>query len=244
MSRELNDKWMSLLARTVIDPAYTPSQATLVALRISPNCIPYSQLRLFAASVLRIKHSFLWEMAPLSMTFLRMRSIVLPVFIDYAPSMPLLTLSQYGALDRSLLFLQYLAHSRLHLRVRKAYGVSGIAKHELIKLSQTRRQVTRSTSSDKAGSQIALHPTVDVLGYSADPRSGVGAIEKSISRSETLLLYKDGDAIDISNQLDRAVILAATRRTSRAAFLKKHKQYSAAASTLSRHLKQSHIQLI
>lgn len=167
------------------------------------------RLRLFSGLILRIKHSFVWERAPLTMGSLVRTGTSLAVFAAYSERLDLASLPSLSPTARTERFLKFLAKDENGLPPDAA-GVSGIARHELnvwktslAAHSQFEDVSLKDISQIDARAALTLASTARVNGYTGDPRSGAGCSVGPINTARVVLVYTSRGSIELKSRHEK-----------------------------------------
>ncbi len=172
------------------------------------------RISLFAGLIMRVKHAFLWDMAPLTMRLLEREAVSLQTFACYARTQAVDQLgiaNRNERADRFLLFLSALPEPSKMLGVP---GLQGVAHHERA-LLRSRRATSRSNRKSDAsfsfgvarrGLRLAVGTVVS--GYDDSPFGESGCRVCPISDANVLVATNAGNAVLVSDQIGRALLSA------------------------------------
>lgn len=147
------------------------------------------RIQLFRGLILRVKHSFIWTMAPHTAARLERTGFLLKAFADYGADSPL---SAFEGTQRARTrrFLEYLCQAEFPVDVR----VSGVARHELHLISADTQSIARPKVHIAAtpGSRFRFARDLTVEPYDAPPDQAEGAALCPNSCATVLGLYLPG----------------------------------------------------
>jgi hypothetical protein len=227
-----NESVMSAIARAILEPdtlelvLSTDPAAEAAERELLNDKVLYCRLRLFAGLICRIKHSFLWQHAPLTMRLLSNRGLTLNTFANYARTVKPHDLVNMSPYERSMGFLNHLDRiiNQKPYAAGNLAGLSGLVKHELrsLRINNAFRRAAITVSSPDPetmarldrGSRICLNDHVFMAGYTADPRLGLPCDECNLRAAHTFLLYAPTAVVRIDSSDERYLLQQLTRSIS------------------------------
>lgn len=178
-------------------PANSARTSRLAALITTPDAVGTAgidletlrRIQLFRGLILRVKHSFIWNMAPLTSARLERTGLLLRAFADYGVDHPLTALDGTPQ-ERTQRFLEHLSRGTLPTGAR----VDGVARHELHLLfsSPEKAASPKAWAIPTQSCHFRLATRVKMEAYDGRPDHCSGASLSPMSAAAVLVFYKSG----------------------------------------------------
>jgi hypothetical protein len=147
------------------------------------------RIQLFRGLILRVKHSFLWNLAPLTATRLERVGLLLRTFAGYGADRPIMGFDGTPH-ERTRRFLEHLSEKPLSAGAR----IDGVARHEFHLLSYGLQEEADPMvwPPPNQNSRLRLATGVQLEAYDGRPDDPAGARLSSIGSAAVLILYRSG----------------------------------------------------
>lgn len=184
MNEAVNGEVMARIARSMLQPSVEERRkiSKLLLEGADADSLEH-RVRLMTGLVMRVKHAFLWDQAPLTMNSLRRSGRLVELFAAYSFVVDLKQLPAVAPAERGLKFLHWLCKEAPEELVGATEGVRARARHELLLLSTS----------------LSLE-TWKMEGYDADPRVSSSCAIAALPKANCILLYTEGGDVDVMDR--------------------------------------------
>ncbi len=202
-----NAQIMSLVAQAIVEGSNLGADHALSSL-VDPSDVNFeSRFQLFIGQILKIKHSFLWANAPLTMRYLAHEAIGLNVFAAYSGYLHLSDLPSINVAERTVRFLSFLTKKELVAPILphdRLLGICGLAMHELYLWTTLQEKATGQNFTDQSlldapETRMRLSSRIAVCAFDVDPRLGVACQVVDFADAQTVLLYTHHGALPVED---------------------------------------------